>query len=242
MRTEGRLVRRARPAPRFTPLDIESFVPIADYEVFEGLDEAVAKHNASPFGLAASIFTVTKRPFGASATSCLWVISTQICPHFLAFHCPLEDSASPATVIPVGAVSSDSTVEQALQVARDSFPVSRSMRTFRLPRGLRALNLFLVSWTAAVFVFLYVPIILLIVYSFNTSRLNIQWEGFTFDWYRKPGDDAVLIGSLKNSLIIGGVTTVISVIIGTLGAWMLHRYRFPLRRALNTWSSFHGHS
>jgi len=108
------------------------------------------------------------------------------------------------------------------------------MRTFRLPRGLRALNLFLGSWTAAVFVFLYVPIILLIVYSFNTSRLNIQWEGFTLDWYRSLGDDAVLIGSLKNSLIIGGVTTVISVVIGTLGAWMLHRYRFPLRRALNT--------
>jgi spermidine/putrescine transport system permease protein len=107
-------------------------------------------------------------------------------------------------------------------------------RIFRLPRGLRALNLFLKSWTAAVFAFLYVPIILLIVYSFNTSRLNVQWEGFTFDWYRSVWDDEVLIDSLKNSLIIAGFTTAISVIIGTLGAWMLHRYRFPWRRALNT--------
>jgi spermidine/putrescine transport system permease protein len=107
-------------------------------------------------------------------------------------------------------------------------------RAFRIPRGLRALNLFLGSWTFAVFVFLYVPIALLIVYSFNTSRLNVQWEGFTTDWYRSLWDDAVLIGSLKNSLIIAGVTTAISVVLGTLGAWLLHKYRFPLRRVLNT--------
>ena len=93
-------------------------------------------------------------------------------------------------------------------------------RAFRIPRGLRALNLFLGSWTAAVFVFLYVPIALLIAYSFNTSRLNVQWEGFTLDWYRHLADDEVLIGSFKNSLIIASATTVLSVIIGTIGAWL----------------------
>ena len=107
-------------------------------------------------------------------------------------------------------------------------------RAFRIPRGLRALNLFLGSWTAAVFVFLYVPIALLIAYSFNTSRLNVQWEGFTLDWYRHLADDEVLIGSFKNSLIIASATTLLSVIIGTIGAWLLYKYRYPLRRGLNT--------
>ena len=107
-------------------------------------------------------------------------------------------------------------------------------RAFRIPRGLRALNLFLGGWTVAVFVFLYVPIILLIAYSFNTSRLNVQWEGFTFEWYRHLADDDVLIGTFKNSLIIAAATTVLSVLIGTVGAWLLHKHRYPLRRALNT--------
>src|SRR5436190_2246921 len=108
------------------------------------------------------------------------------------------------------------------------------MRFFRLPSGLRALNLFLGSWTVLVFVFLYVPIILLIVYSFNTSRLNIRWEGFTMEWYERLWSDSVLIAAMKCSLIIAAITTIISVILGTIGAWLLYRYRYPLRRLLNT--------
>ena len=42
----------------------------------------------------------------------------------------------------------------------------------------------LMFWTLVVLIFLYLPIVLLLVYSFNASRLNIRWEGFTLDWYR----------------------------------------------------------
>jgi spermidine/putrescine transport system permease protein len=107
-------------------------------------------------------------------------------------------------------------------------------RRFRFPSGLPALNLFLGSWTALIFLFLYVPIILLIVYSFNTSRLNIRWEGFTLEWYEKVWSDTVLVTSLNNSLKIASATTVLSVVLGTMGAWLLHRYRYPMRRLLNT--------
>jgi len=107
-------------------------------------------------------------------------------------------------------------------------------RSLRLPSGLKLMNLLLGSWTAIVFAFLYIPILLLIVFSFNNSQLNLHWEGFTFDWYRELAEDEVLIDALKNTLIIAAITTVISVIIGTIGAWLLYRYRYPGRKLVNT--------
>lgn len=83
-------------------------------------------------------------------------------------------------------------------------------------------------------VFLYLPILLLIVYSFNESRLAAQWTGFTFKWYAALLDDKVLMETLRNSLVIAAFTTVISTVLGTLGAWLLYRYRFPAVRSLNT--------
>jgi len=96
------------------------------------------------------------------------------------------------------------------------------------------MNLLLGGWTGIVFAFLYIPIVLLVVFSFNESRMNLQWEGFTFAWYDKLMHDTVLLRALKNSVIIALTTTVISVALGTIGAWLLHRYRFPMRRLVNT--------
>ncbi len=107
-------------------------------------------------------------------------------------------------------------------------------RALRLPSGMRLVNLLCGGWTALVFVFLYLPIALLIVYSFNKSRLLTQWTGFTFDWYLKLAESDSLIAAMKNSLVIAAATTVLSVIFGTIGAWLLYRYRYPALRALNT--------
>ena len=107
-------------------------------------------------------------------------------------------------------------------------------RAFRLPTGMRLVNLLCGSWTALVFAFLYLPIVLLIVYSFNKSRLLTQWTGFTFDWYRKLAESDSLIEAMHNSLIIATATTILSVFFGTIGAWLLYRYRYPALRALNT--------
>jgi len=103
-----------------------------------------------------------------------------------------------------------------------------------LPSGLKLLNWFLRGWTTLVFVFLYVPIVVLVVFSFNSSRLNIVWQSFTFDWYAKLFNNGPLIKAAKNSLIIAGATTVLSVIIGTAGAWLLHRYRYRFSQAIQT--------
>lgn len=102
------------------------------------------------------------------------------------------------------------------------------------PSGLTLLNWFLRGWTALVFVFLYVPIAVLVVFSFNSSRLNIVWENFTLDWYGRLLANAPLIRAAKNSLIIASATTVLSVILGTAGAWLLHRYRFRFSQAIQT--------
>jgi spermidine/putrescine transport system permease protein len=110
-----------------------------------------------------------------------------------------------------------------------TLPTSR----FRLT-GIRALNLGLGAWTAAVFVFLYLPIVVLVVYSFNVSRLNIVWEGFTLKWYEQVWNHGPLMRALKNSLMIASITTVASVVIGTGGAWLLHRYRFRGARSIQT--------
>lgn len=92
--------------------------------------------------------------------------------------------------------------------------------------GLQAMQAFLGGWTFLVFAFLYAPIAVLVVYSFNQSRLNITWTGFTTRWYVDLANHAPLMKALKNSLIIAGITTVLAVIFGTAGAWLLHRYRY----------------
>ncbi len=90
------------------------------------------------------------------------------------------------------------------------------------------------SWTACVFAFFYLPIAILVLYSFNQSKLNIVWTGFTLDWYRALWSDRVLVRTLQNSLIVATATTAISVVLGTGGAWLLHRYRYRASGLLET--------
>ena len=87
-------------------------------------------------------------------------------------------------------------------------------------------------WTIGILAFLYVPIALLVVFSFNSSRLNIQWEGFSAQWYAALFTNKVLLAAFQNSLIVASATTLLSTILGTMGAWMLHRYRFPFQRSV----------
>ncbi len=98
--------------------------------------------------------------------------------------------------------------------------------------GISTLGVFFGTWTALVMAFLYIPIALLVVFSFNAARLNIRWEGFSTKWYEALLSNHVLLGAFQNSLIVASATTVLSTLLGTLGAWMLYRYRFPFQGAL----------
>jgi spermidine/putrescine transport system permease protein len=99
---------------------------------------------------------------------------------------------------------------------------------------MKNVNIVLRAWTVGVLVFLYLPIGILIGFSFNTSRLNIVWTGFTLDWYAAVWRDAGLMRALDNSMIVAAVTTLIAVTLGTGAAWMLYRYRFPATRLVHT--------
>lgn len=99
---------------------------------------------------------------------------------------------------------------------------------------MKRINWLLGAWTALVMVFFYLPIAILIGFSFNTSKLNILWEGFTLEWYAAIWRDRVLVGTLQNSLIVAAVSTVLAVVLGTGGAWLLYRYRFPAVRLWQT--------
>jgi spermidine/putrescine transport system permease protein len=89
----------------------------------------------------------------------------------------------------------------------------------------RRLWLRITLWAS--FAFLYAPIIILVVYSFNNSRRNIVWRGFTFKYYEKAWHNDALIEAFANSLTIALVSTIVSVILGMMTAVLLWRFRFP---------------
>lgn len=75
-------------------------------------------------------------------------------------------------------------------------------------------NIFLIS----VFIFLYAPILVLIVYSFNDSKLRAKWGGFTFKWYVELFNNREILNAVSTTLSIAVISTIISTILGTMAA------------------------
>ncbi|MCC6378551.1 MAG: ABC transporter permease [Burkholderiales bacterium] len=85
-------------------------------------------------------------------------------------------------------------------------------------------------WAAAIvaYLFLYLPLAIVVVYSFNDSRLNAEWVGFTLDWYRKLAGNDEMISAAINSLAIALVASLVSTALGTMAGVAMHRYRLRL--------------
>jgi len=77
-----------------------------------------------------------------------------------------------------------------------------------------------------VYIFIYAPLLVLMVFSFNESRYTVWWKGFTFKWYQDLFKDKLTLNALKVSLIVTTSAVVISTIIGTFTAYALYRFRF----------------
>jgi spermidine/putrescine transport system permease protein len=92
-------------------------------------------------------------------------------------------------------------------------------------------RLWMRGWVGLTLFFLYAPLITLIAFSFNDSRRNIVWRGFTLKYYEKALDNDSLMIAMGNSLTIAFLSTIISVILGALAAVMLWRFRFPFKTA-----------
>lgn len=84
----------------------------------------------------------------------------------------------------------------------------------------------------AVYAFLYVPLLIVVLYSFNDSKLNAEWVGFTFNWYTTLFNDGPMLIAARNSLMIGAVTSLFATIFGTMAGWVLHRYKAPVLQLL----------
>ncbi len=83
------------------------------------------------------------------------------------------------------------------------------------------------TWVAVgMFAFLYLPILILIVYSFNANQVVGVWTGFSFRWYEKLWSDEAVIGAVKVSLWVAFWSTAVSTVLGTLAALALERFRF----------------
>jgi spermidine/putrescine transport system permease protein len=87
----------------------------------------------------------------------------------------------------------------------------------------------LACFSAVVYAFLYGPILLLVILSFNQSRLTTSWTGFTFNWYRVLAHDEEILHSAWRSLQISIGATMISTIIGTAAALGLSRPHVPAK-------------
>ncbi|MDO5689220.1 MAG: ABC transporter permease [Tissierellia bacterium] len=79
-------------------------------------------------------------------------------------------------------------------------------------------------YLALTFLFLYAPIIVLIVFSFNDSRLRGSWEGFTLKWYVELFQDREVMQAMYNTILIAVLTTIISTVIGVLAAMGISNY------------------
>lgn len=86
------------------------------------------------------------------------------------------------------------------------------------------------AYISLVMFFLYAPIFVLIVYSFNQSKSRAMFTGFTLDWYRQLFSNEMILVSLRNTLIIAVISSVAATVIGTMAALGLNKMNKSLRR------------
>lgn len=90
-------------------------------------------------------------------------------------------------------------------------------------------------YATLIYIIFYIPVVVMIAFSFNNARRNFGWEGFTTSWYYKlfSFENTTLWDALVYSLIIAILATVISVVIGVLGAIGLSKFEFKMKKFIN---------
>jgi len=82
-------------------------------------------------------------------------------------------------------------------------------------------------WSAALATYglLYLPLAVVVLFSFNDSELNAAWQGFTLDWYRRLLGDRAMLQAAANSLFIALVASSVATVLGTMAGLAMHRWR-----------------
>ena len=81
------------------------------------------------------------------------------------------------------------------------------------------------SYLALIMIFLYIPIVVLIIQSFNKGESRANWEGFSFDWYVALFQDERILNALSVTLSIAVIAMIVSTVLGTLAAIGIHAMR-----------------
>ncbi len=89
-------------------------------------------------------------------------------------------------------------------------------------------------YASFIYFLLYIPIVILIIYSFNASKYSVQWKGFTLEWYEKLLQNDSLIEAALNTLQVAFTSAFAATILGALGAIALYRYDFFGKKFLNS--------
>lgn len=85
-----------------------------------------------------------------------------------------------------------------------------------------------------IYILLYLPISVLIIYSFNSSKYAVEWKGFSTIWYENLMEDYTLLEAAGHSISVAFVSGIIATILGTLGALALYRYDFFGKKFINS--------
>lgn len=88
--------------------------------------------------------------------------------------------------------------------------------------------------TASVYAFLYVPILVLVAFSFNDSKYSSVWKGFTWKWYVSAWNNPSIVDACRTSLLVALLSTLFSTILGTMAALAIVRFRFRWKPALES--------
>jgi spermidine/putrescine transport system permease protein len=80
----------------------------------------------------------------------------------------------------------------------------------------------------AVYLFLYIPLVVVVIFSFNDSKLSAEWVGFTTSWYTKLVHNDEMMKAALNSLTIAVIASLVATVLGTMAGIAMHRYRSRL--------------
>jgi spermidine/putrescine transport system permease protein len=85
-------------------------------------------------------------------------------------------------------------------------------------------------WAALLYFFLYAPIFVVLLYSFNAARYGVVWRGFTTRWYEALWHNQQALSAAWNTLVLAGVSTLAATVLGSMLGFALHRFWFPGKR------------
>ncbi len=112
-------------------------------------------------------------------------------------------------------------------------PIKKLGKTATPKKSIKLGSVAAKGYLSLIYLMLYLPIIVLVVMSFNKSKTGYNWDGFSLKWYESLFNNQAMLDAFWHSIVLGLVAATVSTLIGTLTAMALHRYNFRGKGLLN---------